>query len=107
MWKTCEPQGLKFPLMHASSPQSLQSIWTLRSRQEHQPIFSLPASLPCVWAAEASHRAQRKIEDYTHRVELGADSHSPAILPRGFLDRDRGAGKEDDDAMVLGSKLTP
>jgi len=30
-----------------------------------------------------------------------------AILPRGFLDRERGAEKEDDDAIVWGSKLTP
>lgn len=30
-----------------------------------------------------------------------------ATLPTGFLDRERGAGKEVDDAIVLGSKLAP
>lgn len=30
-----------------------------------------------------------------------------AILPRGFLDLEPGAGEEVDDAIVVGSKLTP
>lgn len=94
-----EPEGLKAPGMHASSPQAPK----LRS-PHHQPPCT---SLLC-WARQAP-TSPLGILRTTHKSEnsVRVCFHSPAILPKGFLDLEPEAGKGEDEAIVFGSKLTP
>ena len=109
--KSCGPKGLKVlvrasPLAHH---EHLGSEVKASAHHRRPPCTScrVRAGQPCLVA-------HRNTEEFAHRPSPrtraeggGVCFHSPATLPTGFLDRERGAGKEVDDAIVLGSKLAP